>query len=71
MDEQCNAKYWGKDPRSVNIDEFVGTWIPLLIAPFGQYIVILSLIGFASFKLIFTSHLVVDGLMKKYQEVWV
>ena len=25
-------RYWGEDPRSVVIDEFVGTWIPLLVA---------------------------------------
>lgn len=45
-------KYWGKDPRAVNIDEFVGTWIPLLIAPCGQYTITLAIIGFASFRLI-------------------
>lgn len=45
-------KYWGKDPRAVNIDEFVGTWIPLLVAPCGQYTWILALIAFASFRLI-------------------
>lgn len=26
-------KYWGVDPRAVVIDEYVGTWIPLLVAP--------------------------------------
>lgn len=45
-------KYWGKDPRAVNIDEFVGTWIPLLIAPCGQYTWIFALLGFASFRII-------------------
>ena len=45
-------KYWGKDPRSVNIDEFVGTWIPLLIAPCGQYTIPLAIVGFVSFRLI-------------------
>ena len=38
-------KYWGKDPRAVNIDEFVGTWIPLLIAPCGENTWILAVIG--------------------------
>ena len=28
-------RYWGHDSRTVNIDEFVGTWIPLLAAPAG------------------------------------
>ena len=45
-------KYWGEDPRAVNIDEFVGTWIPLLIAPCGQYTILLAIVGFASFRLI-------------------
>lgn len=45
-------RYWGKDPRSVNIDEFVGTWIPLLVAPCGQYTIVLALIGFISFRVI-------------------
>ena len=29
-------RYWGHDSRTVNIDEFVGTWIPLLAAPAGE-----------------------------------
>lgn len=45
-------KYWGKDPRAVNIDEFVGTWIPLLVAACGQYTLLLAIIGFVSFRLI-------------------
>ena len=45
-------RYWGKDPRAVNIDEFVGTWIPLLIAPSGQYTILLAIVGFVSFRLI-------------------
>lgn len=45
-------QYWGKDPRAVNIDEFVGTWIPLLVAPCGQYTWILALTAFVSFRLI-------------------
>lgn len=44
--------YWGKDPRAVNIDEFVGTWIPLLVAPCGQYTYLLAIVGFVSFRLI-------------------
>ena len=45
-------QYWGKDPRAVNIDEFVGTWIPLLVAPCGQYTWIFALTAFISFRLI-------------------
>lgn len=45
-------RYWGKDPRSVNIDEFVGTWIPLLVAPCEHYTWILAIFGFAMFRII-------------------
>ncbi|EOA58469.1 phosphatidylglycerophosphatase A [Bacteroides sp. HPS0048] len=45
-------KYWGEDPRAVVIDEYVGTWIPLLIAPCGKYTWIIALLGFAFFRLI-------------------
>lgn len=45
-------RYWGKDPRSVNIDEFVGTWIPLLVVPCEHYTWILAIFGFAMFRII-------------------
>lgn len=45
-------KYWGGDPRAVVIDEYVGTWIPLLVAPSGEYTIWLAIIGFALFRLI-------------------
>lgn len=57
-------RYWGNDPRAVVIDEFVGTWIPLLIAPVyatDETRVILSpelataanaIVGFVLFRLI-------------------
>lgn len=45
-------RYWGKDPRAVNIDEFVGTWIPLLVAPCGNKTWILAIFGFTMFRLI-------------------
>lgn len=45
-------KYWGKDPRAVNIDEFVGTWIPLLVAPCGEKTWFLALLGFLMFRVI-------------------
>lgn len=45
-------KYWGKDPRAVNIDEFVGTWIPLLVVPCEHHTWILAIFGFAMFRII-------------------
>lgn len=45
-------KYWGPDPRAVVIDEYVGTWIPLLVAPYGDYTWIFAIIGFALFRII-------------------
>ena len=45
-------KYWGKDPRAVNIDEFVGTWIPMLVAPCDERTWILAIFGFAMFRVI-------------------
>ena len=45
-------KYWGEDPRAVVIDEYVGTWIPMLVAPSGEYTTWLAIIGFALFRLI-------------------
>lgn len=45
-------KYWGEDPRAVVIDEYVGTWIPLLAAPCGKYTWILALLGFGLFRII-------------------
>ncbi|MCF0178828.1 MAG: phosphatidylglycerophosphatase A, partial [Bacteroidales bacterium] len=45
-------KYWGKDPRTVVIDEFIGVWIPALIAPCGEYTWLLALLGFATFRII-------------------
>lgn len=45
-------QYWGSDPRAVVIDEYVGTWIPLLAAPCGNYTWLLALIRFASFRVI-------------------
>ena len=45
-------RYWGKDPRAVDIDEFVGTWIPLLVAPNGETTWMLALFGFVMFRII-------------------
>ena len=45
-------RYWGADPRTVVIDEFVGMWIPLLVAPCGKYTWITALVAFGAFRLI-------------------
>lgn len=45
-------RYWGPDPRAVVIDEYVGCWIPLLVAPAGEYTWIFALAGFALFRII-------------------
>ncbi len=49
-------RYWGSDPRAVVIDEYVGCWIPLLVAPSatdaGDYTWLMALLGFGLFRLI-------------------
>jgi len=45
-------KYWGADPRAVVIDEYVGCWIPLLVAPCGEWTWLMALLGFGLFRLI-------------------
>lgn len=47
-------RYWGPDPRTVVIDEFIGVWIPCLvcITPDCLHTLWLSLTGFAAFRLI-------------------
>lgn len=48
-------RYWGEDPRSVVIDEFLGTWIPMFAAAVtGEPVLtaILAVVGFAAFRVI-------------------
>lgn len=45
-------KYWGTDPRAVIIDEYVGTWIPLLVAPSEKHTLLFAIIGFVLFRII-------------------
>ncbi|MDE5987519.1 MAG: phosphatidylglycerophosphatase A [Prevotella sp.] len=45
-------KYWGADPRTVVIDEYVGTWIPLLAAPSEKNTLLFAIIGFVLFRII-------------------
>lgn len=55
MDIQGDGKILGEDPRTVVIDEFVGTWIPLLVAAVpGNKLTtaILAFLGFALFRII-------------------
>lgn len=48
--------YWGPDPRAVVIDEYVGTWIPCLVAPCAApnqaWTWWLAFLGFALFRVI-------------------
>ena len=53
LDIKHHGKVWEKDPRTVVIDEFIGVWIlPVLIAPGGEYVWFLALLGFAAFRII-------------------
>jgi len=47
-------RYWGADPRTVVIDEFIGVWIPCLVCavPAPMSALWLSVLGFAAFRLI-------------------
>lgn len=48
-------RYWGEDPRCVVIDEYLGTWIPMLAAAVpGNHTAtaLLALLGFAAFRVI-------------------
>lgn len=45
-------KYWGEDPRTVVIDEFIGIWIPALVAPCGENTWLLAILGFVAFRII-------------------
>lgn len=48
-------RYWGPDPRTVVIDEYVGCWVPLLAAAVpGQPVAtaLLGLLGFGLFRII-------------------
>lgn len=48
-------RYWGEDPRTVVIDEFIGSWIPALAAAIPGdkvYTAVLAFIGFAAFRVI-------------------
>lgn len=48
-------RYWGEDPRAVVIDEYIGSWIPALVAAVPGspgYTAILGLFGFACFRVI-------------------
>ena len=64
-------KYWGPDPRAVVIDEYVGCWIPLLIAPAGHWTWLTGLLGFALFRIIdITKPLGCRAIEKKFPGGW-
>ena len=48
-------RFWGEDPRTVVIDEYIGSWIPALVAAvpgMPGVTAILGLFGFACFRVI-------------------
>lgn len=48
-------RYWGEDPRAVIIDEYIGSWIPALVAPVAGHpwlTALLALWGFGCFRVI-------------------
>lgn len=48
-------RYWGEDPRAVVIDEYIGAWIPALVAVVpgnAGMTALLSLFGLAMFRII-------------------
>lgn len=48
-------RYWGEDPRTVVIDEYLGVWVPCIVAAVpGNHLqtAILGLFGFAAFRVI-------------------
>lgn len=63
-------QYWGDDPRTVNIDEFVGTWIPLLAAPCGKYTWMFAIAGFALFRIIDMTKPLGCRYMEKFKNGW-
>lgn len=64
-------KYWGPDPRAVVIDEYVGCWIPLLVAPCGKWTWLMGLAGFALFRIIdITKPLGCRAIEKKFPAGW-
>ena len=68
-------KYWGPDPRAVVIDEYVGCWIPLLVAPCAtatsDWTWLMGLLGFGLFRLIdITKPLGCRAIERKFPAGW-
>lgn len=60
-------RYWGTDPRAVVIDEYVGCWIPLLVAPVGpDWTWLMALLGFGLFRAI---DIIKTPMCRKIEEV--
>ena len=52
MDFSSYGEILGRRPRTVVIDEFIGVWIPALIAPCGEHTWVLALLVFVLFRII-------------------
>lgn len=62
-------RYWGEDPRTVVIDEFVGTWIPCLVAGVGGAPLMTGILGLFGFTMFRVIDIVKTPLCRKLERV--
>lgn len=62
-------RYWGEDPRTVVIDEFVGTWIPCVVAGVAGAPVETAVLGFFGFAMFRIIDIVKTPLCRKLERV--
>lgn len=62
-------RYWGEDPRTVVIDEFVGTWIPCLVAGVAGAPLMTGLLGLFGFAMFRVIDIVKTPLCRKLERV--
>lgn len=62
-------RYWGEDPRTVVIDEFVGTWIPCLVAGVAGAPLMTGILGLFSFAMFRVIDIVKTPLCRKLERV--
>ncbi len=62
-------RYWGEDPRTVVIDEFVGTWIPCLVAGVAGAPLMTGLLGLFGFAMFRAIDIVKTPLCRKLERV--
>lgn len=62
-------RYWGEDPRTVVIDEFVGTWIPCMVAGVAGDHMLTALLGFFGFAMFRVIDIVKTPLCRKLERV--